>query len=168
MCVGALCPKCPRHCKGRTRPTPPLLQYGLRGKLAAYETYSPSGHRYILVLSIPRSLADLEYRTAYEGPLSPRDDYGHALVPCSGKTYCRANRRTECCRPPRESRRPVSACACVRHQASRRTSRSWCRLQRNDRTHSNLDERSSRIACLGIAGVAFAFSTAESLACSAS
>ena len=47
-----------------------LLQYGLRGKLAAYETYSPSGCRYILVLSIPRLLG-IELPHGLQGPLVP-------------------------------------------------------------------------------------------------
>ena len=35
-----------------------FLQYGLTYKLAAYETYSPSGRPYVLVMSIPRTLSE--------------------------------------------------------------------------------------------------------------
>jgi len=48
-----------------------FLQYGLRSKLAAYETYSPSGRRYILVLSIPRLLAGSELPNGLRGAFIP-------------------------------------------------------------------------------------------------
>jgi signal transduction histidine kinase len=48
-----------------------LLQYGLRGKLAAYETYSPLGRRYVVVVSVPRTLDGLELPYSLRGAFIP-------------------------------------------------------------------------------------------------
>ncbi len=46
-----------------------ILKYGLRSKVTAYETYSPSGHRYVLVLFTPVTLFWLELPTRLESAL---------------------------------------------------------------------------------------------------
>jgi two-component system, OmpR family, sensor histidine kinase CpxA len=48
-----------------------LLQYGLTSKVAAYESYSPLGRRYVLVLSMPRTLGGSELPNGLRGAFIP-------------------------------------------------------------------------------------------------